>query len=72
MPSVRIELPCDAYNGDESFAFVSYVHSDAKKVYPEIKRLDSMGYRLWYDEGLDPGNEWQEEIGFDANISISY
>jgi hypothetical protein len=62
MPGVNIDLPCAAYTGDEPFAFISYAHFDAETVYPEIQRLDLMGYRVWYDEGIDPGNEWPEEV----------
>lgn len=62
MSGVNLPLPCEAYTGDEPFAFVSYAHSDAEHVYPEILRLYSMGYRIWFDEGIDPGNEWPEEI----------
>jgi hypothetical protein len=62
MPGVTINMPCAAYTGDEPFAFVSYAHLDAEAVYPEIRRLDLMGYRIWYDEGIDPGNEWPEEV----------
>jgi len=62
MVGVNIDLPCAAYTGDEPFAFISYAHLDAEAVYPEIQRLDLMGYRIWYDEGIDPGNEWPEEV----------
>jgi hypothetical protein len=62
MPGVDMTLPCTAYTGDEPFAFVCYAHSDAEQVYPEIRRLDLMGYRIWYDEGISPGDEWPEEI----------
>lgn len=62
MPGVNIALPCAAYTGDQPFAFISYAHLDAEAVYPEIQRLDLMGYRVWYDEGIDPGNEWPEEV----------
>lgn len=62
MSGVNLPLPCEAYTGNEPFAFVSYAHSDAVQVYPEIRRLHEMGYRIWFDEGIDPGNEWPEEI----------
>ncbi len=55
-------VACAAYTGDQPFAFLSYAHLDAEAVYPEIERLDLMGYRIWYDEGIDPGNEWPEEV----------
>jgi hypothetical protein len=62
MPGVNISLPAVAYTGHDPFAFISYAHRDAEIVYPEIQRLDLMGYRVWYDEGIDPGNEWPEEV----------
>jgi hypothetical protein len=62
VPDVNIDLPCASYTGAEPFAFISYAHLDAEAVYPEIQRLDLMGYRIWYDEGIDPGNEWPEEV----------
>jgi hypothetical protein len=55
--------PFEAYNGDSPFLFVSYAHKDANSVFPEITYLHEQGYRIWYDEGIDPGNEWPEEIG---------
>jgi len=41
---------------------VSYAHLDGALVFPEIQALHNAGYRLWYDEGIDPGNEWPDEI----------
>ncbi|MFC1552253.1 TIR domain-containing protein [Candidatus Latescibacterota bacterium] len=54
--------PFDAYDGDDPFIFVSYSHSEKHLVYPELKRLHNLNYRIWYDEGIDPGNEWPDEI----------
>lgn len=62
MTDVRIDIPCSAYNGDEPFAFISYAHADASLVYPEILRISLLGCRVWFDEGIDPGNEWPDEI----------
>lgn len=62
MPEVNLPLPCEAYAGDEAFLFVSYAHKDGSLVFPEIRFLHECGYRVWYDEGIDPGNEWPEEI----------
>ena len=55
-------LPYPAYHGDEPYIFVSYSHKDSDKVFKEIKRLNEDGYRVWYDEGIAPGNEWTDEI----------
>jgi len=62
MAEVHLPIPFDAYDGDGPFIFVSYAHRDGARVYPELKVLHTMGYRIWYDEGIDPGNEWPEEI----------
>lgn len=57
-----IKRPFQAYMGDESYCFISYAHKDAKIVFSEIKKLYDEGYNIWYDEGLTPGKEWDEEI----------
>jgi TIR domain len=62
MPDVEILLPFEAYKGNEPYIFVSYAHKDGKLIFPEIKCLHDQGYRIWYDEGIDPGNEWPEEV----------
>jgi hypothetical protein len=62
MPSVIFPLPFEAYEGTEPYIFVSYAHSDAKDVYEDIQFIHELGYRIWYDEGIDPGNEWSADI----------
>lgn len=62
MPGVDLELPCKACAGNKPFAFISYAHLDAEVVFPEIARFHGMGYPVWYDEGIDPGNEWPEVV----------
>ncbi len=42
--------------------FISYSHRDSDRVHPLINRLISEGYEVWYDEGIDPGTEWDENI----------
>ena len=55
-------LPYPAYRGNEPYVFVSYAHKDSERVFAEIKRFNEAGFRVWYDEGIAPGNEWSEEI----------
>jgi len=55
-------LPFTPYEGEEPYIFVSYAHANAGRVYPIIKQLHEMGYRLWYDEGIEVGDEWPEVI----------
>ena len=50
------------YEGHEEYIFVSYCHKDKQKVYPVIERLAREGFRIWYDEGINPGSEWPEII----------
>ncbi len=57
-----MERPFHAYRGDEPYVFVSYAHSDAGIVYPELARLNEAGFKVWYDEGISPGSVWREEL----------
>lgn len=42
--------------------FISYSHRDSDRVHPLIERLKSEGFDVWYDKGIDPGTEWDENI----------
>lgn len=50
------------YEGEEKYIFISYAHKDNHQVFPIIKRIQGEGYAVWYDEGIDPGNEWDDAI----------
>lgn len=60
----NIAMKCNVtpYNGDERYMFVSYCHEDKTIVYPYIEMLAKRGFRVWYDEGIMPGDEWPETI----------
>lgn len=62
MSSADTSLPFEAYRGEEPYIFISYSHKDSERVFADILRLNRQGYRIWYDEGIAPGNEWPEEI----------
>ena len=62
MGNVNVYAPFEAYKGDKPYIFVSYAHRDGGKVFPDIKTLNESGYRIWYDEGIDRGKEWTEDI----------
>ena len=57
-----ITPPYPAYDGDEPFTFICYSHSDREIVYRELLRLREAGVNVWYDEGISPGSEWEDEI----------
>lgn len=50
------------YSGKKGYIFISYAHKDKKEVYPIIDKLLNDGFRVWYDDGIDPGTEWDENI----------
>lgn len=52
-------IKCDE---TKPYIFISYSHRDSDKVIKIIERLQSEGYNVWYDEGIDPGTEWDENI----------
>lgn len=53
---------CKPYSGDKAYIFISYCHKDTAEVLPIIQYLLRNGYRVWYDEGIDPGTEWDRNI----------
>lgn len=55
------------YEGSEKYIFASYCHADGDAVFPIIERLSGEGYLIWYDEGIDPGDEWPETIASHLN-----
>lgn len=51
-----------SYNGNKPFIFISYSHRDSDAVWPVISKMINDGFRVWYDEGIEPGKEWDEFI----------
>ncbi len=51
-----------AYSGNKPYIFVSYAHVDNARVWPIIQNLQDRGFRVWYDNGIDPGTEWDKII----------
>ena len=54
-----VELP---YTGGENYAFVSYSHADSNIVFPVLHKLQLAGFRIWYDEGINGGENWRKII----------
>lgn len=55
-----IKLP---YTGNEDYIFVSYSHKDDREVLPYLSALQREGYRIWYDEGINKGANWNVMLG---------
>ena len=51
-----------AYAGDEPYVFVSYAHKNSGRVLAVVDELVRRGYRVWYDEGIMPGEAWDNSI----------
>ena len=60
------------YNGDEPYIFISYAHKDNSIVLPIVERMTQDGYRIWYDEGITPGTEWDDEIALHIDKCNSF
>lgn len=52
----------EIYEGTENYIFISYAHKDSKVVMPIIEGLTNANYRVWYDEGIEAGSEWPENV----------
>ena len=55
-------MQLSSYQGDKPYVFISYSHRDTDRVYRILEHMTEAGYRYWYDEGIDPGTEWDENI----------
>lgn len=60
--SHKNDKPFKAYDGDESFIFISYAHKDSREVYPIIDKFHKRGFNIWYDDALVPGVRYKEKI----------
>ena len=58
----KFKMPFKAYEGDESFVFASYSHTDKLQVYPIIDYLNKIGLNIWYDEGIPISENWKRSI----------
>jgi hypothetical protein len=58
-----IKPPFQAYRGTRPYIFASYSHRNMREVFGIIRKLSDGRCRIWYDEGIEPGNEWPEEVG---------
>ena len=50
------------YEGSEPYIFISYAHKDSAKMLPIIRKLQQIGFRIWFDEGIEAGSEWPEYV----------
>ena len=49
-------------NKEKPYSFISYSHADAEVVYPILEQLCGNGYRIWFDQHIEGGTKWAENI----------
>lgn len=47
---------------EKNYIFLSYSHVDRDMLNVISSKLINDGYRIWYDDGINPGSEWSEDI----------
>lgn len=57
---IRKELP--SYEGVEPYIFISYSHRDTEDVYRILKQIDREKFRFWYDDTMEIGEDFREEL----------
>lgn len=50
------------YVDKQPFIFISYAHNNHKIVNSYINELHSLNYNLWYDESINPMDEWNDKL----------
>lgn len=50
------------YEGNEPYIFVSYSHRNEQAALRVLRFLLGRGFRVWYDEGINPGTDWANVI----------
>lgn len=56
------KIQLDSYEGPEPYIFISYSHRDTPQVYEVLKLIDKEKYRYWYDDTMEIGEDFREEL----------
>ncbi len=56
------EMGVSSYEGEEPYIFVSYSHTDAKKVGEVLRRIEKEKFRFWYDDTMEIGEDFRLEL----------
>ena len=51
-----------SYDGSEPYIFVSYSHVDTDEVYSFLKKIEEEKFRFWYDDTMEIGEDFREEL----------
>lgn len=50
------------YDGSNTWIFVSYSHKNDLLTFAFIEKMQQRGFRIWYDGGIEPGEEWLQTL----------
>ena len=50
------------YNGESPYIFISYSHRNTELVWSILDLMQREGYRFWYDDGIEAGTSWDDNI----------
>ena len=59
--ALNISAPFSA-DEEKPFIFISYAHADRELVFPIIKNIYQKGWYVWYDEGLEIGDNYYQTL----------
>ena len=71
----KISNKVPVYNGERPYIFISYSHRDTNRVLPVIEAMEELGYRIWFDQGIEAGSEWSNNIARhlrDCEVFVSF
>lgn len=60
--SLKTKVVFEAYEGDEPYLFISYSHADTDAVYRIMNRLDKEKFRIWFDDTMEVGEDFRDEL----------
>ena len=55
------------YEGNADYIFISYSHKNIPAVYDIMEKLDSAGFRMWYDQGIPLTKDYADIIAEHIN-----
>lgn len=59
---IHEQMNLNAYEGQEPYVFISYSHKDTAKVRPILQKLEDSKFRYWYDDNMETGSDFREEL----------
>lgn len=64
-----------SYSGNKKYIFISYRHTDIDVVKRIVADMQGRGYRIWWDEGIKPSEDFTEVIANrlkDSDVLFSF